>query len=438
MRQKKYAFIIYVVFYMFLNPFAVTADSIDIKELENIIQAQAKLIKDLSNRVKALEEKKYADVSAMPLTLKDIAPKSIWTERIKIKGDFRYRHEIIRAAGRRHNLNQAQRDSRETTRNRHRIRARVGIFARINEDIDFAFQLASGSQDPVSSNQTLDNYFESKRVWIDLAYITWHPEDFLGLNVKGFKMYAGKMKMPFYKPNKSQLIWDGDLRPEGIHGGYKFKIGEVDLCVNGGGFWLDEDSNDVDQNLWGAQGYFKSHIINKNIKLVGGISYYDYGSVRDHAPYDGDSFGNTLYNKPLNTTDLLANDYQILEGFSELHWKMYNLPFTIYGDFVSNVATNENNNGYLFGTSIGKCKKPGSWKFSYDWRRLESDAVLGVFSDSDFGGGGTDAKGSRFALGYQLAKHTQLGATLFVNKTGLEDGDGKQYRRAQFDLKVKF
>ncbi|MCD6460239.1 putative porin [bacterium] len=155
----------------------------DISKLKKILIEQSILIENLSNRVKYLEEKKYADVSAMPLTLKDIAPKSIWTERIKIKGDFRYRHEIIRAAGRRHNLNQAQRDNRETTRNRQRIRARVGIFARINEDIDFAFQIASGSQDPVSANQTLDNYFESKRVWIDLAYITWQPENFLGLNV---------------------------------------------------------------------------------------------------------------------------------------------------------------------------------------------------------------------------------------------------------------
>jgi len=427
-----------MAFFMLSNLYTLNAASVDDKDLENLVRSQAQLIEQLSDRVKALEEKKYTDVGAVPVTLKDIAPKATWTERMKIKGDFRYRHEIINAAGRRHNLNQAQRDSRGTTRNRHRIRARVGLFAKINDDIDFAFQLASGSNDPVSANQTLDDFFESKRVWIDLAYVIWHPETFMGMNVKGFKAFAGKMKMPFYKPQKSQLIWDGDLRPEGISARYEFKLGNMKLYVNGGGFWVEENSRDVDRSLFGIQSYFKTPFISKDIKLVGGISYYDYGSMKNHTPYDDDGFGNSLYNKPLNTADLMEHDYNFIEGFTELHWKMFDLPWVVYGDFVGNAAPSENKMGYLFGVKVGKCKNPGSWKFSYDWRRLDNDCVFGAFTDSDFGGGGTDAKGSKFSLGYQLAKHTQLGATLFINKTGLEDGDGKQYRRAQFDLKVKF
>ena len=438
MCKKRYVFMLFMNFFMFSNLYTLSAASLDDKNLETLVKSQAQLIEELSTRVKSLEEKKYTDVGAVPVTLKDIAPKATWTERIKIKGDFRYRHETTREAGRRHNLDQSQRDSRATTRNRHRIRARIGVFAKINEDIDFVFQLASGSNSPISANSTLNNYFESKSIWMDLAYIAWHPESFLGRNVKGLQAFAGKMKMPFYKPQKSQLIWDGDLRPEGISARYEFKLGDTEICFNGGGFWLDEDSNDVDQNLWGVQGYFKTPIVSKDIKLVGGISYYDYGSIQNHALYSGDSFGNSTYFKPLNTTELYASDYEIIEGFTELHWKFLDLPWVAYGDFVGNAAVSENKMGYLFGVKVGKCKHPGSWQFSYDWRRVDNDCVFGAFSESDFGGGGTDSKGSKISLGYQLAKHTQFASTLFINKTGLEDGDGKQFRRLQFDLKVKF
>jgi len=416
----------------------VSAENVDESELKRILKEQALLIESLSKRVKVLEEKKYSDVSAVPTSLKDIAPKSTWTERMKIKGDFRYRHEIIRAAGRRHNTTQAERDSRSTTRNRQRIRARVGLFVKINEDIDFAFQIASGSQDPISTNQTLGDFFESKSLRLDLAYLTWHPEYLMGINVKGLETRAGKMKIPFYRPYKSQMIWDDSLRPEGIHAGYKFKVGEIDLAVNGGGFWVDEDSNDVDRNLWGVQGYFKAPVINKDIKLVGGLTYYDYGSIRNHSIYNGDSFGNTSYFKPLNTTELYRYDYNILESFTELHFKIYKMPLCVFGDFASNVAVSANKNAYQVGVAVGKCVKPGSWRFIYDWRRLDSDSILGVFSEASCGGGGTDLKGSRFKVDYQLAKHTRFSSTLYINKNGLEDGDGKQYRRVQFDLKVKF
>ena len=110
----------------------------------------------------------------------------------------------------------------------------------------------------------------------------------------------------------------------------------------------------------------------------------------------------------------------------------------MFGDFASNMAASGNNNAYLFGVSAGKCKTTGSLNFSYNWRKIERDAVFGLFPEASFAGGGTDAKGNTFKLNYQLAKHTRFTSTLYLNKTGLKDGTGKQYKRIQFDLKVKF
>lgn len=438
MKKIVYGFTICMAMLLLSNPTVVRAQSKEVTDLKDTVKSQAEMIDTLMSRVKALEEKKYTDVGAVPTSLKEIAPKAAWAEKIKFKGDFRYRHELIDDEARRHNDNQAERDSRNTVRNRQRIRARVAMLAEVNDDIDFTFQLASGSSDPVSSNQTLDTFFESKDVWIDLAYVTWHPEEFFNVNTKGFEAYAGKMKMPFYKPVKSQLIWDGDLRPEGIAGTYEMKVCDVTLVATGGGFWLDEQSRDVDVNLWGVQGYFKMPIINKDTKLVGGLSYYDYGSLQDHPLYDGDAFGNSEHNKVLDSTDRYLLDYQIIEGFTELHWKMFELPWAVYGQWVANLSTKDDDNGVQFGVKVGKCKKPGSWQFAYFWQRLEADAVFGAFTNSDFGGGGTDNKGHCLAAGYQLAKHTQLASTLFINRTGLEDGQGGDYTRLQIDLKFKF
>ena len=120
-----------------------------------------------------------------------------WTETIKMKGDLRYRHEMIDKEG-------------KDARHRHRVRARFGVFGEVSPYTKVGIQLATGSDDPVSTNQTLDGAFSTKQVGIDLAYLEANHPRLPGMNVKG-----GKFKNPFFKPGKSELIWDGDLNPEG-------------------------------------------------------------------------------------------------------------------------------------------------------------------------------------------------------------------------------
>ncbi|RJP57270.1 MAG: hypothetical protein C4541_10445 [Candidatus Auribacter fodinae] len=398
-------------------------------DLQSIIEKQNAIIQKLEQRVQALEQKEYTGTEATPLTLKDIAPKATWAEKTKIKGDFRYRHELI---------NDEHLNRSNTTRNRQRIRARVGVFSEVNECTDFGFQLASGSEDPVSSNQTLDNYFESKDVFIDLAYLDWHPEQIMNLNTKGMHAIAGKMKNPFHTPLENQLIWDGDLRPEGGAVKYKTELGPVTVFANGGGFWLDEISREADVSLWGAQGGIEFKVMD-GVKIVGGCSYYDYQGLTENALYADDSFGNSVDDIILASgavTDGYAVDYNLLEGFWEIHFKALDLPVVVCGDYVTNTATDHDESGMLHGIKINETKKPGDWELSYDYRRLEADAVFGAFTDSDFIGGGTDGKGHRFGVGYQLAKNTKLASSLFVNRPRLDDE--YSYYRWQLDLNLKF
>jgi hypothetical protein len=64
---------------------------------------------------------------------------------------------------------------------------------------------------------------------------------------------------------------------------------------------------------------------------------------------------------------------------------------------------------------------------------------VGTFNDSDFCGGGTDGKGHRFSLAYQLAKNTQAGVTYFMDKKANSAGNmDDDYDRLQVDVIVKF
>ena len=383
------------------------------RRLEQLDAKQSRQDKTMEEEISRAVEKKQ--IGALPDSLK-------WVENVKISGDLRYRHESIDAESS---------DRWKKGRHRHRIRARLGLDAKVNNEWSLGFRIASGASEPTSTNQSLDDGFSSKDLWLDLAYFDWHPEATEGLNV-----YGGKMKNPFYRVGKNQLIWDGDVNPEGIAAKYKILFGEYDtLHINVGGFWAEESSSDVDQSLWSAQAYLKHKFQDKSY-LLGGVSYFGYANTRGKSTLfdDEDGYGNTV--TTVGDRTFYVNDYDIIEGFGEYGFKVGEMPVSVFGNYVQNTAaTTPEDTGWLIGFKLNKAKNPGSWQFSYNYRDLEKDAVIGVFSDSDFIGGGTAGKGHKFGFKYQLAENLQTGLTYFLNERGANDDD---YRRLQVDLAFKF
>jgi hypothetical protein len=167
------------------------------KRMDELELAQAKAEATQERQNLAMSQK--MEMGAIPSNLK-------WLESIKISGDIRGRYEHIGLSG-----------DGKPDRKRGRIRARVGIDAPVSNEWAIGFRLASDEGgDPVSTNQTMGDSFSKKGVYIDLAYIDFHPVAVAGLNV-----YAGKMNNPFYIVGKNQLIWDSDLTPEGAAVTYK-------------------------------------------------------------------------------------------------------------------------------------------------------------------------------------------------------------------------
>ena len=402
----------------------------EISELKQLLNEQAKKLQELQERIAQLEARQKQKEQSLTEKIEKVAaeqkqapalPDSIkWIDKIKWGGDFRYRHETI------------DDDSGSTTRDRNRIRARLKMEAEVNDEWDAIFRLATGSSDsPTSTNHTLgdssDDSFSSKEVWMDQAYANYHPESMPGLNI-----LAGKMGNPFYTVAKNQLIYDGDVSPEGCAVTYKWNLDDsTSAQLAGAALWLAERSTDADTSIFGVQGLLKHELLGDS-HILGGVSYYDFGNIQ------GKTLAGISANGNSTTGGVYNNDYDILEGFSEYGFMIGELPSAIYGSYLRNmVSSNSGDTAWIVGARYNKAKDPGSWEASYNYRDVQRDAVVGGLNDSDFIGGGTDGSGHVFGFKYQLAKNVQAGVKYYLNEKNSSTSED-DYQLLQADLVFKF
>ncbi len=330
-----------------------------------------------------------------------------WAESITLSGDLRYRHEQFDVQG-------------MELRNRQRVRARLSLTAEPEDNLELGFRLVSGSDDPVSSNQTLGDGFTTKTLMLDRAYFVWTHA------VSGARIAGGKMGTPFFAP--SELLWDNDLSPEGLAVKHVFGESDTRFFVQGAGLWLEERKSSENAALFGGQVGIEGRRDGLSIVLGGG--YFNYTDLVEPL-YDDDFFGNTT----VDSTSF-ATDFDLVEIFAVLGFKAGETPVTVFADFVTNQAADTDQQGYLFGAKLGKAKRAGSWEVKYNYREVQKDAVMGALTDSDFRGGGSDGKGHEFGGAYQLSGKAKFAVTYFVNKLGVVDGD--DFKRLMVDLKFKF
>ncbi len=358
-----------------------------------------------------------------------------WTDSVQVKGDVRYRHETIDEQG-------------LETRERHRIRARLAAEAKANDKVKVGIGMSTTEKgDPVSSNQTLTDEFSRKSLYLDLAWFDWTMvgEDMV-------RLVGGKMKNPLI--NVGNLIWDGDVNPEGLALCMARTMGDMELVGNGAYFWIKEfnpDSKNAahgDAMLYVGQVAAKYKIV-EEAKITLGASYYQFsnlgGGLAKDFNYLGEekTFGNST-RKVVSQDGLVTNVYYLadfapVEAFAKLSFWLDKVPVEIAGQYVINDEADNFDAGYLVGLSVGKAKNPNTWEFGYQMYELEKDCVPGFMTDSDRNGGGTDGKGHVFSAKYQVMKNLQLGATFFMNEKGIADpAKTKDYERLQLDVVASF
>lgn len=164
------------------------------------------------------------------------AASSAWAERVRIYGDLRVRFEQIsypggNAAGFFPNFASINNSSNgfdlagtanapflnvTEDRTRYRLRARIGIEAKLADWVTADFRIATGNDSsPVSANQTFGavnsatnqfGTFSKYAIWLDRAYMRFTPADWLKFDV-------GRMPNPF---RSTELLYHVDLGFDGV------------------------------------------------------------------------------------------------------------------------------------------------------------------------------------------------------------------------------
>ena len=392
------------------------AESVDAKLLGmlktngSITQAQYdELSADLAKEEK--QEKADARDTASKQDLTDLQQKIAWATKTVVSGDIRVRQEETIVDGR----------DPEQTANRQRYRMRLGVVSQVTPTVEAGARIASGNNDDQrSTNQDFNNYFKKKDLWLDRAYINWHPD-----NVPGLKIWGGRMPQPWTKVAESELVWDNDINPEGFAAQYSRKFGDTNLFTSGGYFTVKDNvtgsgvdfSNDL--KLYYAQVGANVYPF-KDYKLTIGTSVFHY--YKDSFSTPGSPGAAPASTPAYTAVQLEANgntssQFQLYEGFAQLDIIGLPLPLSLYSQYVHNANANgpqaDKDSGYMFGfiTRI--------WEIgvNYQYRDIERNAVVGAFTDSDFAGGVTGSRGSKLQLNYNIAKNFQFVTTYFLTQS---------------------
>jgi hypothetical protein len=349
-----------------------------------------------------------------------------WYDDGKIKGDLRYRFENIE-------------QEKLASRSRDRIRARIGYYSRINSDVDVGIALGTdeavnGLGDPISNNQTLGFQDTKKGIYLDLAYFDWHPSVLPGVDLIG-----GKMINPLIAVN--DYLLDRDLTPEGL--ALKYKVGdEIQFLANGLYQLIQERAEDNDTKGYHGQVALKFQA-NSDSHIMLGATYSGFQNMQGFGVQDY-----TVLNKPYGnsttkqvtggkTNLLYATEFKVVEGFVEAGTAIAGLPVTAFGAYAQNTDPSDNNTAYTAGIKLGKASDPNTFELGYDYRHVEKDAFPGFLTDSDSFGGGTDGKGHKVSLAYQILKNWQAKVTYFMDQQKISSTDN-DYKRLQIDLVAKF
>jgi polyhydroxyalkanoate synthesis regulator phasin len=316
-------------------------------------------------------------------------------------------------------------------------RLRLGLMADLGNAFKLDARITSGNPTVIqSTNQTLGNYDGRWATNIDKAALIWNPV--FSNKRQEFDFRFGRFDNPFATNN--ELVWDVDVTFEGLSATYAWDVFNRDrnkmergLFLTAGAFPLQEVELST-KDKWILGGQLGTNIplgAESNIRLS--ASYYDFTHVTGVQNPPGDSTltdftapaflqkGNTLYdirNDTDSSTNLfaLAGKYRLVSAnllvdvaaFGSTH-------VMIGGEYVKNIGwkTSEvraltgqtveaRTKGYEGSISVGKpaIKSLLDWRAFMLYRYVQRDAVMDVFTDSDFHLGGTDAKG--YQLGFDL------------------------------------
>ncbi|MEE4455127.1 putative porin [Novosphingobium resinovorum] len=342
-----------------------------------------------------------------------------WTDRIRLDGDIRVRWQgeylddktsatipnwaALATSGSAVPVTNFLDDA---DRARLRYRARLGFTAKVDDHFTAVIRLAAGNlTEPTSTDQTYGDFFNRDGVGIDRAYLQWKP-------TKDIAVTAGRMPNPFYTTN---LLWDGDVNPEGFSASFRRKLNTGYVFATGAVFYLDENADDTpDRFVYAGQVGVAGVPLTESTHLRLAATYYNWSNYRARVGESGTSstvlgVGNTLIDIDPQASRILpgiASPFRIVEVLGAVSQRLGDR-YAISGafDLAVNVAYNREklnalplltepngNTAWMTAVTIGdpNVSEFGQWQVTASYRRLETDSIIAAFTEGDYNPGGTN------------------------------------------------
>jgi hypothetical protein len=440
-----------------------------------------------------------------------------WTDRIRIEGDFRYRYQRERTdssntspdtylAAEVQDVGRISRApdfasyvvanstaiataSTQDDRSRERIRMRLGLTAKVSDEVGVGVRLATGNAtDRVSTNQTLGQNFNKYQLFVDRAFVKVDPVEWLSVK-------AGRIPNPWFS---TDMIWSDNLNFEGVASTASWLSEDRTWgpFATVGWFPIKEEAPGLRQRktLTGVQVGTLMQLTERSRFKVG-LAYYRYSNLEgkdDSGSYTDDGAGtfignpitagqyayaaglrqkgNTVFETQPADPNLdpqwgLAYRFAPIALTASAEFTQFS-PYTLMlsAEYVYNTAFNVQNfqqragsafagvdpggkrDGYQLRMTFGATEvhETGEWQVAATYRHLGSDAVLDAFNDSDLGLGGTNVKGYILGFNYGVAHNTYLGVRYLSSKSidstinSLLSSSSYGLNLLQVDLNVRF
>jgi hypothetical protein len=383
------------------------------------------------------------------------------------------------------------------SRNRARIRVRLGLDGKLNEDFIGGLALATGTLgDPTTTNETLTNFFDRKTIALDRGYITYNPQDDKWLSLTGGKFA--------YTWDRTSLTTDPDINPEGFDE-------KVAFDVNTAGFkkfsaqtfqlLFNENSQGDDSFGLGASvaATFKAGpwTANPSFTLIdwrfvdallsapafavqattttGGLQVPGEGPgcaggfglpTAPACAFAANGLTNATFTDASGKAHFLSGfDYADFILNNQIKTGLARLPLNIVLEYEDNLNASShplNNAGnvissigsqgkaYLGDISVGQLKNKGDLQFGYAYWRTEQDAIIASWAESDQRAP-TNILQHKVYAGWRLRSNVAANYTLFLGRTlnsnlehavlgtGVTPGETEPIlKRQEFDLNYTF
>ncbi|MGH9814884.1 MAG: putative porin [Candidatus Acidiferrales bacterium] len=399
---------------------------------------------DLAERVAKLEGSVAASQKTAESKLRQLG-------NFSFSGDLRLRYEPFFGGG-------VVTAPEPESRHRPRFRLRFNANAKFSDEWSGGLMLASGSDtDPISTNQTMDTFFERKPVNIDRAFLQYKPVWAKSLlrNSGELTMVGGKFGATWYR---TEMVLDNDVNPEGLSEVLEFQIRTAALkriTLIGYQLPFNEVSAGPDSFLQGGQ--IQTHWdLGSRVRLSTYAAFYDWDrtdpvrAAQTLARLSGST------NQHSATATQFASKFGILDLIARFDVSTWSSrwPLMVQFDFATNTRACTNlvniaapqpacnprdRHAHWAEIQLGQTREPGDINFGYTFLRIEREAVMGAFNYSDLRAP-SNVAAHRLNFGYQTNRAVTLNFTgLFGRQLITPTSPEERFlSRLQMDLVYRF